>query len=227
MAIRNEARLLELATEQTFEGRPVLTTWFQDRDVGAARAGPRSRLSSVFGSTTTCCARPLDDIEVPALPDGLEVRPLERDELPAYWAAMCEAFRDHFGAWDDSPSAYQSWVDSPLFDLRLQIVAFEGADIAGGIHAAIDPVENREHGYRRGWTEPIFTRRPWRRRGLASALLGRALLALRDHGMQGAQLHVDAENPHAAMSLYERHGFRVTRSSSEWHKAMPAQPDGV
>ena len=27
--------------------------------------------------------------------------------------------------------------------------------------------ENEAQGYRRGWTDPVFTRRPWRRRGLA------------------------------------------------------------
>ena len=219
MAIRNEARLLELAAGQTFEGRPVLTTWFQDRDAGAA-ALARARGYQRVRVYHHMLRPTLDDIDVPALPSGLEVRPLRRAELPAYWAAMCEAFRDHFGAWDDSPSAYQAWVESPLFDLELQIVAFEGAEIAGGIHAAIDPVENREHGYLRGWTEPVFTRRPWRRRGLASALLGRTLVALRDRGMKGAQLHVDAENASRARTLYERHGFHVTRSSSEWHKPM-------
>ncbi len=219
MAERNEARLIEIAAGQQFDDTPVLTTWMQDRDVGAMELARHRGYRKV--RVYHHMLRPtLDDIETPALPQGLEVRPLARAQLPAYWAAMCEAFRDHFGAWDDSPAAYQSWVDSPLFDLDLQIVAFDGADIAGGIHAAIDPVENREHGYARGWTEPIFTRRPWRRRGLAAALLGRTLHALRDRGMQGAQLHVDAENSNQALTLYERHGFGVTRSSSEWHKPL-------
>jgi len=226
MAKRNEARLVELAAGQVFEGTPVLTTWFQDGDIGAA-ALARARGYQRVRVYHHMLRPSLDDIDVPPVPSGIEVRPLTRDLLPAYWDALCEAFRDHFGAWDDSASAYQSWVDSPLFDLRLQIVAFDGTEIAAGIHAAVDPVENHEHGYLRGWTEPIFTRRPWRRRGLASALLGRTLLALREQGMEGAQLHVDAENAHAAMSLYERHRFRVTRSSSEWHKAMPTQPSDV
>lgn len=219
MAIRNESRLLEIAAGQEFDGTPLLTTWFQDRDVGAAELARKRGYRPV--RIYHHMLRPtLDDIDIPPLPPGLEVRPLTHDRLPAYWAALCEAFRDHFGAWDDSASAYHAWVDSPLFDLDLQIVAFDGAEIAGGIHAAIDPVENRERGYRRGWTEPIFTRGPWRRRGLASALLGRTLAALRARGMDGAQLHVDAENANQALALYEQHGFRVTRSSSEWHKPM-------
>lgn len=219
MATRNEIRLREIAAGQVFVSRPVLTTWMQDADAGAValarqRGYHRMRIYHHMLRPT------LEGIEIPALPDGLELRPLRADQLSDYWDALCESFRDHFGAWDDSPSAFRSWVESPLFDLGLQIVAFDGDHIAAGIHAAIDPVENRQHGYLRGWTEPIFTRRPWRRRGLASALLGRALAALSERGMTSAQLHVDAENPNEALALYQRHGFAVTRSSSEWHKPL-------
>ena len=75
-------------------------------------------------------------------------------------------------------------------------------------------------GYQRGWADPVFTRRPWRRRGLASALLGRTLVRLRERGMTSAQLDVDTQNVNEALTLYERHGFRTDRSSSEWHKPI-------
>ena len=216
---RNEARLVEIAADQEFDGTPVLTTWMQDGDRGAIELARRRGYAKV--RVYRHMVRPtMADIEVPAMPDDLVVRPMTRDMLPAYWAAMCEAFRDHFGSWDESVSTYRSWVDGPLFDLELQIVAFAGDEIAGAIHGAIDPTENEVHGYLRGWSEPIFTRRPWRRRGLASALLGRTLEALRDRGMTSAQLHVDSENANAALALYERTGFAVVSSSSEWHKPI-------
>ena len=219
MMARNEVRLLELATAQDFDETPVLTTWMQDLDVGAVALVKQRGYEHARVYHHMVCPT-LDDITVLPLPEGLEVRPVTRELLPAYWDAMCEAFRDHFGAWDDSDSAFRSWVDSPRFDLDLQIVAFDGDEIAGGIHAAVDPAENQVHGYLRGWSEPIFTRRPWRRRGLAAALLGRTLVALRDCGMTSAQLHVDAENANQALTLYERHGFAVASSSSEWHKPL-------
>lgn len=219
MMERNERRLREIAAGQTFAQAALLTTWFQDGDPGARALAERRgyRRVRVYHHMVRST---LDDIDVAPLPAGLELRPLTVDLLPAYWAALCEAFRDHFGAWDGSDSAYRAWVDGPLFDLDLQFVAFADDEIAGGIHAAIDPVENEEHGYSRGWAEPIFTRRPWRRRGLASALLGRTLVALRERGMTSAQLHVDAENPNQALTLYDRHDFRVHSSSSEWHKTL-------
>lgn len=219
LADRNERRLVEIAAEQAFEQRPLLTTWMQDRDVGGLQLARRRGYRKV--RVYHHMVRPtMAGIEIPPLPAGLEVRALTRALLPDYWAGMCEAFRDHFGSWDASDAAYRSWVDGPLFELDLQIVAFDGDEIAGAIHGAIDPTENETHGYLRGWTEPIFTRRPWRRRGLASALLGRTLAALRDRGMTSAQLHVDSENANQALKLYEDHQFEVASSSSEWHKPM-------
>jgi GNAT superfamily N-acetyltransferase len=219
MAQRNEQRLIELAVGQSFDETAVLTTWMQDLDAGGLALARQRGYQRV--RIYHHMVRPsMDDITVPALPDGLELRPLTRDLVRDYWDAMCEAFRDHFGSWDASEPAFRSWVDGPLFDLDLQIVAFDGDHIAGGIHGAIDPTENNEHGYLRGWAEPIFTRRPWRRRGLATALLGRTLAALRDRGMTSAQLHVDSENTNDAAALYERHGFAVRSSSSEWHRTL-------
>jgi mycothiol synthase len=218
MMERNERRLRQIATGQSSGITHVLSTWMLDRNSGAIELARERGYRRV--RIYHHMVRPnLDSLDLAPLPEGLQVRALAQADLPAYWAAICEAFRDHFGSWDDSESAFRRWIESPLFELDLQIVAFDGEAIAGGIHAAIDPLENELHGYLRGWCEPIFTRRPWRRRGLASALLGRTLLALRERGMTSAQLHVDSENANEALALYERHGFRVA-SSSEWHKPM-------
>jgi ribosomal protein S18 acetylase RimI-like enzyme len=163
----------------------------------------------------------MEDILESPLPDGLEVRPLGPDQLPALWDAATEAFRDHPGGDDTSPAAYRRWSLDPNLDLSLSVVAFDGDEIAGVVMGYIYPEENRVHGYQRGWTDPVFVRRPWRRRGLASALLGRALTLLRDRGMTGAQLGVDSQNPNEALTLYQRHRFEVLRTTTEWHKPMP------
>lgn len=135
---------------------------------------------------------------------------------------MTEAFGDHFGAFDTSETAFRRWSEDPLMDLDLLVVAFAGDEVAGAVQGAIDPDENVTQGYRRGWTDPIFTRRPWRRRGLASPPSGRTLQALRERGMTSAQLGVDPQNANQALTLYRRHGFEVVRSSSEWHRSLSA-----
>ena len=62
---------------------------------------------------------------------------------------------------------------------------------------------------RRGWLQSVFTRRPWRRRGLATALIARSLVVLRERGQTSAALGVDADNPSGALGLYEGLGFAV------------------
>ena len=81
MARRNEARLLEIVADQEFDGTPVLTTWMQDRDVGARELARRRdyRQVRVFHHML----RPtLDDIAIAPLPAGLEVRTLTRIWCP-------------------------------------------------------------------------------------------------------------------------------------------------
>ena len=219
MAAWNEARLLELAAREKHPGGAALTTWIEEADIGAtvlARARGYSRTRIGFHMV-----RPdMDDIDVPSLPEGLEVRPVTNDDLPRIWEAMIEAFRDHHGGHDGSKAAYRRWMEDPILDTDLLVIAFDGDEVAGGVQGWVDPEENEANGYFRGWTDPVFTRRPWRRRGLAYALLGRALAAVRDRGMTSAQLGVDSENPFQALTLYERHRFATVRTGSEWTKVI-------
>lgn len=217
MLARNEARITEIAAGHDLREQPRLISWVEDGDPGALAlfSGNGYARARVFHHMV----RPdLDDIWLPPVPHGLEVRAVEPAQLERLWAALTEAFRDHHGGHDASAEAMRRWSGDPNFDLGLVVVAFEREEIAAGVHGRIDALENEAQGYRRGWADPIFTRRPWRRRGLASALLGLALVRLRERGMTSAQLDVDAQNPNAASSLYRRHGFEVDRSSSEWHK---------
>jgi GNAT superfamily N-acetyltransferase len=219
MAAWNEARLLEIAAEQRHPGGSALTTWIEEADVGAtALAVSRGYRRTRIGYHMV---RPdMLDIDAPPLPEGLEVRPIVQADLPRAWDAMTEAFRDHHGGHDHSEAAFRRWIDDPVFDASLLLIAFHGEEVAGGVQGWIDPEENEANGYRRGWTDPVFTRRPWRRRGLAHALLGRALLAVRDRGMTSAQLSVDSENPYQALTLYERHRFETVRTGAEWTRVI-------
>jgi ribosomal protein S18 acetylase RimI-like enzyme len=220
---RNEGRLAKIAASHDRSRPQVLVTVAEDSDAGAI-ALARSRGYERVRVYHHLVRPDMEDIVVPPMPEGLEVRTITREELPRLWEAMNEAFRDHFGGDDTSEAAYRRWSEDPDLDLSLLSTAFDGDEIAGGVLGYIVPEENELQGYRRGWTDPVFTRAPWRRRGLASALLGRTLALLRDRGMTSAQLGVDTENAYQAFDLYERHGFRRVRSVSEWHR--PLEPDG-
>ena len=151
----------------------------------------------------------LDAIVEPPLPDGLELRPVTPDQHETIWRANREAFRDHWGGADESLEQLQRILGDPDTDTSLWLIAWDGDEVAGGVWNDIYPAENEAHGLRRGWLGSVFTRRPWRKRGLASALIGRSLTLLRERGMTSAILGVDVDNPTGALGLYEGAGFVV------------------
>lgn len=151
----------------------------------------------------------LEDIADVPLPSGFELRPVEPDQYSQLWRANREAFRDHWGGSDESEAAMHRFFDDPSNDPALWVIAWDGDHIAGGIINSIHAEENEALGLQRGWLSSVFTRRPWRRRGLARALIARSLVLLRDRGMSSAALGVDADNPSGALGLYEAAGFAV------------------
>ena len=84
----------------------------------------------------------------------------------------------------------------------------------------IHEAENREYHRLRGYPETICVRRPWRRRGLARALIARSLQVLKDQGMTEAAPGVDAQNPNGARHLYESMGFRTVKEFVTYRKPM-------
>ena len=162
----------------------------------------------------------LDDVPDVPLPAGIDVREATAADTPALFAADAEAFRDHWGGFNDSPAEVRRWMASPEFDPSLWVVAFDTAsgEIAGAVVNAIYAEENAALGRQRFWLDSVFTRRPWRGRGLARALISRSLVKLRERGMTSAVLGVDADNPTGALGLYESVGFVVEHRQTAWRR---------
>jgi mycothiol synthase len=154
------------------------------------------------------------------LPPGLEVRPTQPEHYRAIWEAKEEAFRDHWGHRAPTEDKYQQWLNNPFFNSEWWQVAWDGAEVAGMVLTYVIPEENEYFQRRRGYTESIGVRRPWRKRGLARALLTRSLQQLKDKGFTEAALHVDTENASGALQLYESVGFRVVRRESAYRKPL-------
>jgi mycothiol synthase len=171
----------------------------------------------------------LDEIPDRALPAGVEVRPVEPAHLRRIFEAEVEAFSGHWGAGstDGSDAGWREFQRDPLNrDTALWQVAWAGDEIVGMVRPFINEEENSRHGVRRGWCENISTRAAWRGRGVASALICRALRALRDRGMTEAALGVDALNETGALRLYESMGFRPVHREVEWRRPLHDEPGG-
>jgi ribosomal protein S18 acetylase RimI-like enzyme len=162
----------------------------------------------------------LENIPDLPLPLGVEVRPVEAGHFRKIWEASNEAFRDHWGYIPDPWVAYEQMINDPDFDASLWRVAWEGDQIAGMVLSFINKDENEMFGRRRGYTENICVRRPWRRQGLAKALIAVSLLALKERGMTEAGLGVDAENISGALHLYEFMGYQVVKRSTIYRKPL-------
>jgi mycothiol synthase len=219
MLRHNERRMQEIATADPYEGQCVIETWAAETEtdwnsllVGEGYKPVRYGFEMV---------RPnLDNIPDLPLPEGIEVRPALPEHYRRIWDAQAEAFQDHWGATEWRDEWFEMWQERPVFNPRLWQVAWDGDEIAGMILNFIDQDENREHHRKRGYTENISVRRPWRRRGLARALLARSLKVLKDYGMTEAALGVDAENISGALGLYESMGFRTIRKQTTYHKPL-------
>jgi len=163
------------------------------------------------------------DLPERLLPAGLEVRPVP-DEATARvaLAADNEAFRDHWGHRELTDDDIAGFLARPDQDLTLWMVGWDGAEVVGLVVPTIRAAENAMLGRRRGWLDTVATRRPWRGRGLATALMARSMAALQARGMTTAGLGVDSENPTGALAIYERLGFSVTQRYLAFDKPFEA-----
>jgi mycothiol synthase len=75
----------------------------------------------------------------------------------------------------------------------------------------LDEAQNERYGRQRGYTQDVFVRRLWRRRGLARSLLVQSIQMFREMGMKETALGVDIQNPSGALHLYESLGYRPDR----------------
>ena len=217
---RNEARLREIAA-----GHPeVASKWFSSE--GMDTAAGNVALLERSGYTAVryfydMVALALDGVVAPPMPEGLEVRPVGRDQFRTIWDASVEAFRDHWGEAEQTDEDWQRFQDEPAHgDQPFWMIGWDGDEVAGLVVTIVPTEENEKHGRARVWVESVAVRRPWRRRGLAKALLARSLIAASAAGFTSAGLGVDTENATGALGLYESLGFAPERRGVAYRKPL-------
>jgi mycothiol synthase len=214
----NERRLREIALSHEDAGGRILNAWIDDDAGGAQQLLEAEGYHPVrYGFAMR---RPnLDHLPEAPLPEGIDIRPVRPEDHRAIYDADTEAFLDHWEARDRTEEDFVAMFAEPYLDTSAWRVGWDGDQVAGSVMPTVWRPENERLGIRRAWLEHISVRRPWRRRGLARALIVSALEGLRANGLDEAMLGVDGENPSGALALYEALGFAVKARGSTWRKA--------
>ena len=201
-----QERLIEIAAKHPIEAPKYFQTW------GLEGADWHEELMEQLGlnpvrylfSMLRPCSLP---VEVYPLPEGIDIRPVGPEDYRKVFDAESEAFRDHWGYVAPTEKDYQRFLDQPNFDPSLWKVAWEGDEVVGNVLNFLDPKENAMFNRKRGYTEDISVRRPWRRKGVARSLLTMSIKMFQEMGMEETSLGVDTDNPNGALKLYQDVGY--------------------
>jgi mycothiol synthase len=155
------------------------------------------------------------------LPDDLALRVYTPDLGEAVLAAFNEAFRDHWSFDLVTPEDWQQFfIDRTSFQPDLTYVVMDGVEVAGFSFNCISVEENTRRQVSEGWVEVLGVRRPWRKRGVATALLCASMHAFKAEGLRHAMLGVDTENPTGALRVYEGVGFKPVKRYVQFEKRI-------
>ena len=158
----------------------------------------------------------------PTPPEGITIKPFTAvNDLTAVMRATDEAFHDHWGyveqPEEEMLKEWQEWTKKDSkHDPGLWFLAMDGDEIAGVSLCRIEDWNNAEWGH----VDELAVRRPWRRRGIALALLHHSFAALYARGKKSVSLGVDASSLTGATRLYEKAGMRIFREFQTFEKEL-------
>ena len=160
------------------------------------------------GFSATMVRSTRDDVPDRPLPAGLTTRPVSGADLRAIWEADVEAFADDDNFVEQDEDDWARFVDEASAGTALWTVAWDGDDVVGQVRTRVRDGEAARIGRQRAWTEEISTRRDWRKRGVATALITASLRQLTELGFDEAALTADTESAAGSFHLYESLGYR-------------------
>ncbi len=153
--------------------------------------------------------------QAPEWPEGIAVRTYRPGDERALYDADMEAFEDH---WDFFTVPFEDWceyfIESSEFDPELIFLAEDNGELAGFSLCRNEIRPNTAH------VHVLGVRRPWRQRGLGTALLLHSFHEFRRRGRAKADLGVDSENLTGAVRLYERVGMSPVRRFDSYRKEL-------
>ena len=217
---RNEARLRNIAAEHA----DVAPKWFGSEGADTDAGNMALLLGNGYAAVRffyDMVAPTLDGIEASPMPEGVELRPVTRAQYRAIWVASEEAFRDHWGQAEWTEADWERFnADPDNEDPRFWRIGWDGDEVAGEVTTTVPVEENEKYSRARVYVASVSVRRPWRRRGLARALLASSLVGAREAGFTSASLGVDTDSPTGATALYESLGFGPEKTFTSYRKPL-------
>lgn len=212
-----------------------LMTWAQERARIALEIVPEDVRVSVYASTYGHLDAPRELFESfgmklirhavqmqveldgpppePQWPEGIEIKVYKHPEdSEAVYRADDEAFQDHFGhvskPFEEGYEEFMHYMTKDdQFDPNIWFLAMDGDEIAGFSLNRKRSYEDADTGY----VGSLGVRRPWRKRGLATALLYHSFGDFYRRGKKRVALHADASNLTGAVRVYKKVGMEIFR----------------
>jgi mycothiol synthase len=158
----------------------------------------------------------------PIWPQGITVRTMiPNQEEALVYRAKDETFRDHWGHVETPfEEGFSLWLhhlrNNPDHDPTLFFLAIDGAEVAGYALCVPKIADYPDM----AWVNSLGVRRPWRRRGLALAILHHLFGEFYRRGIKKIGLGVDAGSLTGATRLYEKAGMHVFRQYNAYEKEL-------
>jgi ribosomal protein S18 acetylase RimI-like enzyme len=150
------------------------------------------------------------------LPPEVEIRMVHHEHMLSLAENIGLCYRDEYpgGRYAEifDPSAYAANLRQAKHDPTLWQVAWFGKQIIGQVLCVIEAD--------RAKVFEVSVHPGWRRKGLARALLTRALIILRQRGTEIIRLHTVSEFRTRAVDLYQSVGFKVLKEFTRYRKKL-------
>jgi ribosomal protein S18 acetylase RimI-like enzyme len=153
----------------------------------------------------------------PAEAKGFEIVPWHAEHDEPARLVHNAAFADH---WGSTPMDSEQWqkhlTSSPGFRREHSFVALGDGEVVGYATVEEYPEDWAAAGRKEAWIGGLGVLREWRQRGIATALLTRAMEAMREAEIEAAMIGVDSESPSGAQHLYRSVGFVTKITGTTW-----------
>ncbi|MFJ4105786.1 GNAT family N-acetyltransferase [Amycolatopsis japonica] len=155
-------------------------------------------------------------LDASELPDGFVIEPWSERNDEDFRTVRNAAYRDYWGAVPMPVDLWRNKITNQTFQPETSFLLREAGAAAGMLVTMWWEADTEATGVRDAHFMAIGTLREYRRRGVASALMGHALRAAAEQGYDRASLNVDSADPAGVFGVFEKAGFVPTMRYVRW-----------